>query len=351
MSPIRKPRGLPLAAAILSAAVLCACAVGPNFKRPAAPTVSDYTSARLGGTSATPNTSAGEAQRFLKGGDVAGDWWTLYHSQPLDELIEQSLVANPDLGAARAALSVARENVLSQRGAYYPSLTAGFSAIRQRQSGQIAPTPNSESCSSTTCSRRRSRLLRAGRVRPEPPHGRVAAGAGGRGALPDDRDLHTLTSNVVVTAIQEAALEQQIEGDARSGRRQQARCWRSCGISSAKGYASRLDVAAQEIAARAGDRDTAAARQAARPAARPARGAARAVSPPSRPAAHFELTSLTLPQDLPVSLPSALVEQRPDVLPGRSEPARRERQDRHRHREPPAEHHADRPTPAARRSP
>jgi outer membrane protein TolC len=154
MSPIRKPRGLPRAAAILSAAILSACAVGPNFKRPAAPTVSDYTSPPLGGTTATPNTGAGEAQRFLKGSDVTGDWWTLYHSQPLDELIAQSLTANPDLGAARAALSVARENVLSQRGAYYPSLSAGFSASRQRQSGQIAPAPNS-TCFSTTCSRRR----------------------------------------------------------------------------------------------------------------------------------------------------------------------------------------------------
>src|SRR5215813_5590773 len=143
MSSIRKPRRPSLAAALT--ATLCAgCAVGPNFKRPAAPSVSDYTTPTLPGTAATPERSAGEAQRFLRGNDVTGDWWTLFHSEALDELISQSLAANPDLKAARAALQVARENVLSQRGAYYPALTAGFSASRQRQSGQISPQPNAD---------------------------------------------------------------------------------------------------------------------------------------------------------------------------------------------------------------
>src|SRR5579862_1706973 len=127
MSSIRKPRGPSLAAA-LTATLVAGCAVGPNFKRPAAPTVSDYTTPAVSGTSATPAIPAGEAQRFLRGNDVTGDWWTLFHSEALDELIAQSLAANPDLEAARAALAVARENVLSQRGAYYPAVSAGFSA-------------------------------------------------------------------------------------------------------------------------------------------------------------------------------------------------------------------------------
>ena len=85
MSSIRKPRGPSLAAA-LTAALCAGCAVGPNFKRPAAPAVSDYTTPSLSGTAATPERPGGEAQRFLRGNDVTGDWWTLFHSEALDEL-------------------------------------------------------------------------------------------------------------------------------------------------------------------------------------------------------------------------------------------------------------------------
>ena len=88
------------------------------------------------------NVAGGEAQHFAKGGDIAGDWWTLFHSKPLNELIGQTLANNHDLKAARAALLVARENVQAQRGAYYPSVAAGFSASRTKQSEVLAPMPN-----------------------------------------------------------------------------------------------------------------------------------------------------------------------------------------------------------------
>jgi len=57
-------------------------------------------------------------------------------------LIERSLKANPSLKAAQAALVVARETTLAQKGAYYPSAAGSFSAARQETSGQIAPVPN-----------------------------------------------------------------------------------------------------------------------------------------------------------------------------------------------------------------
>src|ERR1700722_7303071 len=136
MSPARKLRVLPFIAGV--AVLLAGCAVGPNFKRPAAPDVGNYATPPLSTTVATADVSGGEAQRFAEGIDISGDWWTLFHSKPLNELIEYSLMNNPDLKAAQAALSVARENVLAQRGVYYPSVTGSFSATRQRQSGQIA---------------------------------------------------------------------------------------------------------------------------------------------------------------------------------------------------------------------
>ena len=127
-----KSRVRPLTAASILA-LLAGCAVGPNFKRPAAPEVSDYVPTPLSSTTSTPNTVAGESQRFAGGADIAADWWTLFHSPPLNELIDRSLSSNHDLKAAQAALTVARETMLAQRGAYFPSVSANFDATRQKQ--------------------------------------------------------------------------------------------------------------------------------------------------------------------------------------------------------------------------
>ena len=118
------------------------CAVGPRFKKPAAPDVGGYTPAPISTTSSTSNVAGGEAQHLVEGHDIPGEWWTLFHSKPLNDLIERSLKANPDLKAAQAALIVARENMLAQRGAYYPSASGGFSATRAKTSADISPVTN-----------------------------------------------------------------------------------------------------------------------------------------------------------------------------------------------------------------
>src|ERR1700693_801613 len=106
---------------------LAACVVGPNFKKPAAPDVEHYPSAPLPTTDSTGKVAGGEAQHFIKDIDIPGEWWALFHSKPLNDLIEQSLKANPDIKDAQAALLVARENVLAQRGAFYPTIAGSFS--------------------------------------------------------------------------------------------------------------------------------------------------------------------------------------------------------------------------------
>src|SRR5271157_1584607 len=140
-----RTRILRLARFIATSALLltAGCVVGPKFKKPAPPDVGGYTPTPISTTSSTANVAGGEAQRLVEGSDIPGEWWALFHSKPLNDLIERSLKANPDLKAAQAALTVARENVLAQRGFYYPSVAGSFSATRQGQSGQIAPTLNS----------------------------------------------------------------------------------------------------------------------------------------------------------------------------------------------------------------
>ena len=111
-----------LARIIATSALLltASCAVGPKFKKPAPPDVGGYTPTPISATNSTANVDGGEEQHFDKGLDIPGEWWILFHSKPLNDLIERSLKTNPDLKAAQAALLVARENMLAQRGFYYP---------------------------------------------------------------------------------------------------------------------------------------------------------------------------------------------------------------------------------------
>src|SRR5271170_8028341 len=234
----------PSVIAALALLFIAGCAVGPNFKKPAAPDVSDYTAAPVSNTDSA-NVAGGQAQRFAKGADISADWWSLFHSKALNDLIEQSLANNPDLKAAHAALSVARENVLAQRGVYFPSVAASFAASRQRQSGQISPTLNSNAFLYNLftpqvsvayvpdvfgLSRRTVESLQA--QEQEVRYQMIAT-------------YTTLTANVVVTAIQIGSVQMQIEAtqqliDLNSN------MMNILEYQLTKGYASGLDVAAQE---------------------------------------------------------------------------------------------------------
>jgi NodT family efflux transporter outer membrane factor (OMF) lipoprotein len=287
------------------------CAVGPNFKTPAAPDVSDYTAHPVTATAATPNIAGGEAQTFASGKDISADWWTLFHSKPLNDLIDQSLSNNHDLKAARAALSVARENVLAQRGAYYPSVSADFSATRQRQSEQIAPALNSNVFLYNLFTPQVSvsyvpdvfglnrRTVESLQAQEEGARFQMIA-------------VHTtLTSNVVLTAIQIGAVQMQIDAtheliDLNSN------SLKILQYQLAKGYANRLDVAAQEAQlAQVAATLPPLLKQLAQ--LRDLLAVLVGRFPNQAPPDDFDFSSLQLPEDLPLSLPSALVEQRPDV--------------------------------------
>jgi NodT family efflux transporter outer membrane factor (OMF) lipoprotein len=287
------------------------CAVGPEFKNPAAPANSGYTPAPLAPTSSTSNVSGGQAQHFVDGQDIPGEWWTLFHSKPMNDLIERSLKANPDIKAAQAAMLVARENMLAQRGAYYPSVTGGFGATRAKSSANLSPVTDTSNLNYSLytpevsvsyvpdvfgLNRRTVESLQA-----QEQQARFALAA-----------THiTLSANVAAGAIQEASLRSQITATREliAINTDMLDILRTQYI---KGYVGRLDVAAQEsqlaqVAATlppllkqlAQERDLLAALS----------GSFPNQDLPEK----FELSSLQLPQELPVSLPSQLVEQRPDV--------------------------------------
>jgi outer membrane protein TolC len=188
-----------------------ACVVGPKFKKPAAPDVSGYTPAPITTTTATPNVAGGEAQHLAEGGDIPGDWWTLFHSKPLNDLIERALKANPDLKAAQAALLVAREDVLAQRGAYYPSVSGSFSATRAKTSNELSPVPNASvfQYSLFTPEVSVSFVPDVFGLNRRTVESLKAQQAQARFALAATNI--TLSSNVAATAIQEASLRAQID--------------------------------------------------------------------------------------------------------------------------------------------
>ena len=311
-SPGRSLRSLALPFTGLAVLLTAGCAVGPNFEKPAAPDVGDYTASPLSTTAGTEDTTGGEAQRFIKGKDITADWWTLFHSKPLNDLIEQSLANNHDLKAAQAALSVARENVLAQRGVFYPNVSAGFSANRQKQSVALAPTPvtNALQFSLFTPELTVSYMPDAFGLNRRTAESLAAQEQGVRYQMV--ATYTTLTTNVAVTAIQEASIGAQIDAT-RELIDLGTRIRDILKYQLAKGYASGLDVAAQESQlAQLVATLPPLMKQSAQLRDLLATLAGR--YPSQAPAEKFELASLQLPEDLPVSLPSELVAQRPDVL-------------------------------------
>jgi len=296
----------------LALLITAGCAVGPNFKRPAAPNVPGYTPSLPATTSSSPNVAGGEAQTFTQGRDIPGDWWTLFHSKPLNDLIERSLKNNPDLKSAQAALQVARENTLAQRGAYYPQVSGSFSATRAKTSDEISPVPSFTSFQYSLFTPEVSvsytpdvfglnrRTVESLKAQQEQARYVVAA------------TNITLSSNVAAAAIQEASLRAQIDATNQliEINSKQLDLLRK---QFEKGYVGRLDVAAQEaqlaqVAATLPPLLKQLAQQ------RDLLAALSGGYPNEDLVEKFELSSLQLPQELPLSLPSKLVEQRPDVL-------------------------------------
>ncbi len=289
------------------------CAVGPDFVKPAVPDVHDYTATPLSTTVSSPSLAGGEAQRFTNGGSVSADWWTLFHSKPLNELIEEALANNHDLKAAQAALLVARENALAQRGSYYPNVTGSFSAARhQDPPGSLAPVP-STNVSLYNLFTPQVSVAYAPDVFGLNRRTGESLQAQERAARYQMIAAYTaLAANVAVTAIQEGAVEMQIDAT-RQLVDINSNIVRIVQYQFDKGYASGIDLAAQKSQLA----QVAATLPPLRKQSAQLRDllAALAGRYPSRaPTDKFVLTSLQLPEELPVSLPSELVAQRPDVL-------------------------------------
>ena len=303
-------KSLKRAAGLCAATLLSGCAVGPNFHAPAAPADTGYS--RSQPTPAPVIGTGDDTQRLVQGLKIPEQWWALFQSPKLNQLVAQALRANPDVASAKAALRQAHELYLAQVTNLFPTASGEFDGTR-------AKTPVATITPTTVAADPTYNLYTAqlsvsylpdvfGGVR----RANEAAKANEQAnRFQLEATYLTLSSNVVVAAIQEASLRGQIEATNRLLQLQQVllddvRQQRGAGT------ASDLDVLTQQSALA----QTAATLPPLRKQLGQTRDQLTALLgrlPAAEPGEQFTLSDLTLPRELPLSLPGALVAQRPDV--------------------------------------
>jgi NodT family efflux transporter outer membrane factor (OMF) lipoprotein len=299
-------------AAFLAAMLLSGCAVGPDFVQPSAPDVDRYTREPLASRTSATDSKFGQSQHFVNGRDIPAEWWQVFHSPQLNALVQKALVANPNLQSTLAALRAAKEAVYAQQGKYFPLVEANFNPTRQLANQALsAPlaTGNNYLYNLYTAQVQVSYTFDTWGLNRRTVESLQATADSQRFQI--EAAYLTLVSNVVVAAVQEASLRAQIDATNRLIDintkmlvilRNQLKT----------GYENMIDVAAQEaqlaqIAATLPPLRKALAQQ------RDLLSALAGRFPSQEPTETFRLADLRMPTDLPVSLPAALVEQRPDV--------------------------------------
>jgi NodT family efflux transporter outer membrane factor (OMF) lipoprotein len=292
-------------------ALVSGCAVGPDFRRPAAPAVEHYTRP-LAATTASADIAGGAEQRLLDGQDIPYEWWTLFQSHELDTLVKRALRASPTLVAAQQALRQSLEVVAAQRGFFYPTVQGTFSPSYQRVSATLsAPLNNPAQFTYALYTAQVTvgftpDVFGGNRRQVESLLGQAEAQR-----FQMEAAYVTLTSNVVAAAIQEASLRAQIAAT----REIIAVSTRSLELVRRQfefGAVARIEVGAQEAALAQLEQTLPPLRKQLEQ-NRNLLTALIGQLPDDDPAEQFELTSFQLPTELPVSVPSRLVQQRPDV--------------------------------------
>ncbi|MBS0431379.1 MAG: efflux transporter outer membrane subunit [Proteobacteria bacterium] len=292
---------------------LAACAVGPNYHRPDAPAVERYTTQPLPAQTVATDTAGGDAQQFLQGRDVPQRWWSEFGNEELNRRVQLALAHSPTIAAAQASLREAEENARAAGGSLFPSLDANAGATREKVSStQLGSAGAAATTGPFTVY---NAGVSVGYV--FDIFGGVRRGIEAQSALADvqraqlDATYLILATNVVTASLQEASLREQVRATEEI----------------AGSLRKELDIAQkqQQIGAKSLS-DTLAVRsqlattEATLPPLRKQLSATQnqlatylGVTPAQLQLQPIELVDVTLPQDVPVSLPSKVVEQRPDI--------------------------------------
>ena len=299
------------AAALAAALGLASCAVGPDFLHPAAPEITRYTKEPLAPRTSSTDTQTGQPQHFVQGRDIPQEWWRLFRSPALTALIQRALANNPSLQSAIATLRAANQAVYAQEGKFFPLIEGNFNPTNNQTSAVLSPIPESGATRYQlhTAQLQVTYTLDIWGLNRRTVESLQAQADNQRFQV--EAAYLTLVSNIAVAAINEASLRGQIEATNQLI----SINTKMLGILRRQletGYANRNDVALQEAALA----QVAATLPPLRKALQQNRdllSALAGVYPSEEPREIFKLENLHLPVDLPVSLPSQLIEQRPDI--------------------------------------
>jgi NodT family efflux transporter outer membrane factor (OMF) lipoprotein len=297
---------------VLITSMMTSCMVGPNFRFPAPPIVKRYTSKPLPKrTVSTPSIgNGGKSQAFRLGEDISGEWWELFHSPVINELIRMGLCHSPTLHAAYAALRVAQENLNVGIGnLMFPAVDAVISGQRQRFVGA--------SFGQTTAS-----IFNVFNATVNVSYTLDVFGGSRRQleALCAQVNYQwylligaylTLTSNIVTTAISVASFEAQIKAtlELLHAQEYQLRIIRK-----------QFDLGAVALPIVLTQQTLVEQTRSLLPPLRKSLSQSQHAlavlvgTYPSMPIPSIDLDKLVLPKDIPVTFPSEIVKQRPDVL-------------------------------------
>ena len=299
-------RRLPLSLLLIA---LAGCTVGPDFVRPELAADADYTQQAFTRTAQADIAAGGAAQRLIAGMDIPGQWWTLFRSPELNALVEEALRANPDVSAAQAALRQANELVYADQASLFPSVGANLSKTREKVSGASTGAASAPILTLSSASLNVSYAPDVFGGTRRQIESSTAQAQYQRFAL--EATYLTLSTNVVNTAVNLASLRDQI---AATGQIIQLQSDQLDLLQAQRrlGAIADTDVLTQQTAL-AQTRATLAPLQKQLAQTRNQLMAYLGRFPNQDKGERFNLASLHLPQELPVSLPSALVSQRPDV--------------------------------------
>ncbi len=288
--------------------VLVGCAVGPDFVRPEPPQVKHYTS---GAEPSATIPADGQAQHFEEGAKIAADWWRLFNSSRIDAVIKEAIANNPNIQAAQASLRQSQDNLRAGYGVFFPQVDAGFDATRQKSSlSRFGEGPKSSIFNLYTLQASVSYALDV---------------FGGERRTVEDLQAQVdfqryaflgtylaLSGNIVNTLIAQAAYSEQIKATDQiiSSEREQVGIAESQVQAGTVPYLNVLSLRSQLAAAEAtlpplrqklSQADHLLATLAGR-------------APAEWTLPRIDLADITLPANLPLSLPSEMVRQRPDIL-------------------------------------
>lgn len=294
----------------LVALALAGCAVGPDYRRPDAPAADRYTAQPLPASTASAQTADGDAQRFLAGHDAPALWWTGFGNAELTRRVNMALAHSPTIASAQAALRQAQENANAARGGLFPSADLGLGATREKQSAAATTVPGGVgpfTLYNASVSVGYTLDLFGG----------VRRGIEAQLALADfqqaqlDSTYLTLAGNVVTASLQEASLREQVRATEQIVDMQR----KTLGIAE-----QQQKIGAKSLTDTLAVRSQLATTEATLPPLRERLATTRnqlatylGTTPAQLEMDALTLDAITLPPDIPLSLPSQLVDQRPDI--------------------------------------